>query len=201
MSTRDEDIELEKEELEGQNSEVEARDIEDELEEIEDEIEYIEEEEKRIESEWAEGETWMDIEFQKLKDLLSRTQADFDNFKKRTERDKEDMIFFLKSDIFKKILPRLDDIERIIKNTPEDMQSWVLFEWVISLEKAFNKDLSAMWVESFKSIWEESVPDKHDVMTQVPWKPEWIICDEFEKWYLLWDRVLRHAKVVVWAWE
>jgi len=65
----------------------------------------------------------MDIEFQKLKDLLSRTQADFDNFKKRTERDKEDMIFFLKSDIFKKILPRLDDIERIIKNTPEDMQS------------------------------------------------------------------------------
>jgi molecular chaperone GrpE (heat shock protein) len=38
-------------------------------------------------------------------------------------------------------------------------------------------------------------------MTTVPWKKEWIICDEFEKWYMLWDRVLRHAKVVVWAWE
>jgi molecular chaperone GrpE len=60
-------------------------------------------------------------EIGKLKDMLARNQADFDNFKKRTERDKDDMIFFLKLDIFKKILPRLDDLERIIKNTPEDM--------------------------------------------------------------------------------
>jgi molecular chaperone GrpE len=62
-------------------------------------------------------------EIGKLKDMLARNQADFDNFKKRTERDKDDMIFFLKLDIFKKILPRLDDLERIIKNTPEDMTS------------------------------------------------------------------------------
>jgi molecular chaperone GrpE (heat shock protein) len=38
------------------------------------------------------------------------------------------MIFFLKQDIFKKILPRLDDLERIVKNTPEDMRSGALFE-------------------------------------------------------------------------
>jgi molecular chaperone GrpE len=54
--------------------------------------------------------------------------ADFENFKKRVERDKQDMIFFLKQDIFKKILPRIDDLERIIKNTPEDMQNGALFE-------------------------------------------------------------------------
>jgi molecular chaperone GrpE len=54
--------------------------------------------------------------------------ADFDNFKKRTERDRDDMIFFLKQDIFKKILPRLDDLERIIKNTPKDLQDNPLFE-------------------------------------------------------------------------
>jgi molecular chaperone GrpE (heat shock protein) len=48
--------------------------------------------------------------------------ADFENFKKRVERDKQDMIFFLKSDIFKKILPRIDDLERIITNTPEEMK-------------------------------------------------------------------------------
>ena len=58
----------------------------------------------------------------KLQDALARSQADFENFKKRTERDKDDMIFFLKADIFKKILPRLDDLERMIKNTPEEMQ-------------------------------------------------------------------------------
>jgi len=55
----------------------------------------------------------------KLQDMLARSQADFENFKKRTERDRDDMIYFLKLDIFKKILPRLDDLDRMIQNTPE----------------------------------------------------------------------------------
>jgi molecular chaperone GrpE len=132
----------------------------------------------------------------KLKDMLARNQADFDNFKKRTERDKDDMVFFLKLDIFKKILPRLDDLERIIKNTPEDIASWALFEWVITLQKQLLKDITKMWVIVFESIGEEVNPDKHEVMTQVPWE-EWKIIDEFEKWYMLGERVLRVAKVVV----
>jgi molecular chaperone GrpE len=135
-------------------------------------------------------------EIGKLKDMLARNQADFDNFKKRTERDKDDMIFFLKLDIFKKILPRLDDLERIIKNTPEDMTSWALFEWVITLQKQLLKDVTKMWVIVFESKGEEVNPDKHEVMTQVPGE-EWRIVDEFEKWYMLWERVLRVAKVVV----
>jgi molecular chaperone GrpE len=53
-------------------------------------------------------------ECDKLKEAFARQQADFENFKRRVERDREDMIFFLKSDIFKKILPRLDDLQRII---------------------------------------------------------------------------------------
>lgn len=177
--------------------EIEEQDI---IEEMEDEIEDIEDTEWEIdEDKLKEAQSWWNPEVDKLKDLLARTQADFDNFKKRTERDREDMIFYLKSDIFKKIFPRLDDLERIIKNTPEEMASWPLYEGIVSMEKTLKKDLSSMWVVAFKSLWEESNPDKHDVMTQVPWKKEWIICDEFEKGYMLWDRVLRHAKVVVWA--
>jgi molecular chaperone GrpE len=62
-------------------------------------------------------------------------------------------------------------------------------------------DLDKMWVKPFDSKWETVDPDKHDVMTTVPGQKEWIIFDEFEKGYMLGDRVLRHAKVVVWAWE
>jgi len=138
-------------------------------------------------------------EILKLKDMLARSSADFENFKKRTERDKADMVFFLKLDIFKKILPRIDDLERIIKNTPEEMQNWAVYEWVLTLQKTFLKDLDKLWVKSFESIWHEVDPDKHEVMTQIPWE-EWKIIDEFEKWYLLWDRILRVAKVVVWNW-
>ncbi len=133
----------------------------------------------------------------KLKDMLARSAADLENFKKRTERDKADMIFFLKLDIFKKILPRIDDLERIIKNTPEEMQSGAVYEWVVTLQKTLLKDLDKLWVVAFDSVGDEVNPDKHEVMTQVSWE-EWKIIDEFEKWYMLWDRVLRVAKVVVW---
>jgi molecular chaperone GrpE len=60
--------------------------------------------------------------------MLAKVSADFDNYKKRVDRDKLDMIFFLKNDILKKILPRVDDLDRIIKNTPEDLKNNALYE-------------------------------------------------------------------------
>jgi molecular chaperone GrpE len=58
------------------------------------------------------------------------------------------------------------------------------------------KYLESQGVKSFSSIGEEVNPDRHDVMTQAP-GPEGKIVTEFEKGYLIGDRVLRHAKVVV----
>lgn len=183
-----------------EKNKLEEQDI---VEEMQEEIEELENEEW-VNEEWENEEDNIELEsenaeVQKLKDSLLRVQADFDNFKKRADRDRDDMIFFLKSDIFKKILPRVDDLERIIKNTPEDMQNWPVYEWVLALEKWLKKDLKSMWVSNFESIWKEADPHKHDVMTQVPWK-ENVIIDEFEKWYELNDRILRHAKVVVGNW-
>ncbi len=139
-------------------------------------------------------------EIVKLKDMLARSAADLENFKKRTERDKADMVFFLKLDIFKAILPRIDDLERIIKNTPEDLQNGPVYEGVLTLQKTFLKDLKKLWVDSFDSIGQKVDPDKHEVMTQVPGE-EGKIIDEFEKWYILWEKVLRVAKVVVGNWN
>ncbi len=133
----------------------------------------------------------------KLKELLARTQADYQNFKMRSERDREDMIFFLKYDIFKKILPRIDDLERMIKNTPENDKAGAIYEWILVLEKSLKRDLENLWVKPFDSIGQEVNPDMHEVMTQIPSEKPWIIVDEFEKWYMLWDRVLRVAKVIV----
>ena len=53
-------------------------------------------------------------EIARLKELLARTQADYENYTKRTERDKADMLAFMRGDILKKILPRIDDLERMI---------------------------------------------------------------------------------------
>lgn len=183
-----------------EKNKLEEQDIMDEMQE---EIEEIENEDGSISEEKIEEisapEEEVSPEEEKCKDILARTLADFDNFKKRTERDKYEMIFFLKQDIFKKILPRLDDLERIIKNTPEELQNNALFEGVVSMQTKLIDDLWKMWVKQFNSIWETVNPDFHDVMTTVPWKENWIIFDEFEKWYMLWEKVLRHAKVIVWA--
>jgi molecular chaperone GrpE len=112
---------MKKEELE--KNIIEEDDI---LEQMEDEIEEIENDDGSIDEDKIKEE--VSPEDEKCKDILARTVADFDNFRKRTERDKQDMIFFLKQDILKKILPRLDDLERIIKNTPEELKDNALFE-------------------------------------------------------------------------
>lgn len=166
---------------------------EDILEQMQDEIEEMEtsEEKEEIIEKSSEND--------KTKEILAKTLADFDNYKKRVERDKEEMIFFLKADILKKILPRIDDLERILKNTPEELKTNPLFEWVLSMQKKLLEDLEKMWVKPFESIWQTVNPDLHDVMTVVSGQESGIIFDEFEKWYLLWDKVLRHAKVIVWA--
>lgn len=169
------------------------------VEEMQDEINEMENQETENEEEWENTESSGDLEVDKLRDTLTRTQADFLNFKQRVDRDKQDMIFFLKSDILKKILPRIDDLQRMILNTPEEMKVGALFEGIVSMETKLISDLDKMGVKSFDSKWSTVDPDKHDVMTTVPGQEEWIIFDEFEKWYILWDKVLRHAKVVVWA--
>lgn len=162
--------------------------------ELQEDLDNIQEEE----NETPEIENTND-EVSSLKEMLARNQADYQNFKKRVERDREDMVYFLKVDIFKKILPRVDDLERIIKNTPEEQKNTSLFEWVTILHKNLVKNLEDLWVIAFESINTEVNPDKHEVMTQVPSETPWIIVDEFEKWYMIWDRVLRIAKVIVWS--
>lgn len=163
------------------------------FDEIVEEINEIEENE--VESE--ENNVSSNSEINALKEALARKQADYENFKKRVERDREDMIHFMKADILKKTLPWLDNIERIIKNTPEDMKNWAVFEWILAVEKSIKADLEKMWVRCFESVWCEIDPDKHEVMTQVPGEAGKIV-DEFEKWYVLWDKVIRVAKVIAW---
>ncbi len=168
-------------------------------EELKEELESDLEMEESLEEETnEENNSWND-EVSALKELLARNQADYQNFKMRVERDREDMIHFLKVDIFKKILPRLDDLRRIIKNTPEEQKWTSIYEWVLILEKTLTSDLDKLWVKHFDSIWQEVNPDLHEVMTQIPSETPWVIVDEFEKWYMIWDRVLRIAKVIVWS--
>lgn len=169
-------------------------------------IEDIEEilEEDLLDAEETEniiGEELQDVsniekELQVLKESLARSQADYQNLVRRVDRDRNEMWEFLTANIVSKFLPTIDNLERIINSTPEDMQWNSLFEWVKSIHSWLIRNLDSMWIKAFESIGQAVDANLHDVMSQMPWE-EWIIIQEFEKWYKLGDKVIRHAKVIV----
>jgi len=165
--------------------------------ELQNEIEELENAQEENIPDIPETLTPENDEVARLTAQLTRTQADYQNFKMRSERDKEQMLFFLKEGIFKKILPRIDDLERILKNTPETERTGSVYEWVVALHKTLLRDLSALGVEPYESVGQEMDVAFHEVMTQIPSETPGKIVEEFEKWYLLGDKVLRVAKVIV----
>gem|GEM_PF-467994 len=136
MSQNKDKIDLEEQESK-EETQVDMEEILDELEENQDENTVNENDSDEV---------------AKLKDMLSRVNADYQNFKTRTIRDKEDMVFFLKQDIFKKILPRVDDLERIIKNTPLEQKETSIYKAIEAMEKAFKRDLENMGLKEFVSL-------------------------------------------------
>lgn len=134
-------------------------------------------------------------EIQRLQDALARSQADYQNFVMRTERDKADMIHFLSAKILLPFLTQVDNLERAVK-LKESVEGDTFVDGVRSVLTGMQKYLESQWVSAFESVGQEVDPDKHDVMTEAPGEAGRIIT-EFEKGYMLRDRVLRHAKVVV----
>ena len=122
-------------------------------------------------------------------------QADYQNLVKRHDRDTAELGFILIAPVMKKLLPTLDNLERALESKKDVTDDpWIngirsTYEWLV-------KTLDSLGVKPFVSLWKEVDSELHDVMTQGPWK-EGVIVAEMEKWYMLHDRVLRHAKVVV----
>lgn len=134
-------------------------------------------------------------EVTRLKDALARSQADYQNFVMRTERDKADMLHFLSAKMLMPLLTQVDNLERAVK-----LKAWTegdtFVDGVRSVLSSMEKYLESQGVVAFTSVGAEVDPDRHDVMTEWPGETGKIVT-EFEKGYMLRDRVLRHAKVVV----
>jgi molecular chaperone GrpE len=95
----------------------ELKDLEESLQE---DLKNIQNQEENKDSNYEDR---LEQENKELKEALARKQADYVNFQKRTQRDREDTIFFLTKKIIEKILPTIDNLERIINNTPENNQT------------------------------------------------------------------------------
>lgn len=131
----------------------------------------------------------------KLKEQLARAQADYQNFVTRTERDKQDMSFFLTEKLLRGLLVQIDHLDRAIK-IKDGVEGDGFVDGVRSVQNGLLKYLESNRILPFNSVGEEVDPNRHDVLSQMPGE-EGKIIQEFEKGYELDGKVLRHAKVVV----
>jgi molecular chaperone GrpE len=139
-------------------------------------------------------------EKKKAEDYLAnwqRAQADFINYKRRTEEERQDLNRFANANLILSLLPALDDLERALDAMPPaktSKHSWA--EGVRLVERNFRSALEAQGLTPIKALGEPFDPNLHEALRQAKGK-EGIVIEEFQKGYMLGDRVLRPAKVVV----
>ena len=136
----------------------------------------------------------------KLKDQLLRQMAEFDNFRKRTLREKSELIKNAAESAFKGLLPIVDDFERALKATEGVSDAGAVREGMELIYKKLKKYMEQNGVREMDPEDRDFDADRHEAISAVPVPDESLkgkILDTVEKGYTINDKVLRHAKVVV----
>ena len=126
--------------------------------------------------------------------------ADFDNYRKRTVKEKAEIIKNAGENVLKGLLPILDDFERGIKAAESDANSESMLEGMKLIYNKLAKYMESMGVKEMNSTGEAFDADLHEAIAQVPAPSEDMkgkVLDTVQKGYMINDKVLRHAKVAV----
>lgn len=132
-------------------------------------------------------------------DRLLRVAADFDNYKKRASREKEDWTKFANEDLIKSILPFVDNLERAVNHAEKVVDTGVLIEGIKLTIQQLLQTLNRFGLKPFDSIGKPFDPEFHEAMVVVETdqhEPNKVL-EEFQRGYLLNDRLLRPATVSV----
>lgn len=135
-----------------------------------------------------------------LKDKYIRLMAEFDNYKKRTVKEKLDLMKTAAQDTMSALLPVLDDFDRAKKNAEDESSTEPFSEGVMLVYNKLNSILKARGLEAMESTGEDFDPEFHEALTEIPAPTEEMkgkVIDTIESGYLLKEKIIRHAKVVV----
>jgi molecular chaperone GrpE len=136
---------------------------------------------------------------EQLKDLLLRKAAEFENYKRRVENESTGLVKFATESLIVDLLPVLDDFERSLKHGREskDFESFV--KGIEFISQKLLKILETRGLKSFETQGKEFDVNLHDALMQLPRSdvPPHTVIEEVDKGYMLNDKVIRHAKVVV----
>ncbi|MGV3704149.1 MAG: nucleotide exchange factor GrpE [Arcticibacter sp.] len=139
-------------------------------------------------------------ELKEANDKYLRLYAEFDNYKRRTTKERIELLQSAGKDVLVSLLPIADDFDRAIKymNTSSDIEA--VKEGIVLVSSKFKSTLTQKGVKEMESIGTTFDADLHEAITNVPAPSEDMkgkVIDEVEKGYFLNEKVIRFAKVVV----
>ena len=137
-----------------------------------------------------------DTKIEELTDRLQRTMAEFDNFRKRTEKEKASMYVIGAKEIIEKMLPVVDNFERGLANAPEGDP---FAEGIQMIYKQLMTTFDEMGVKVIETVGQQFDPNLHNAVMHVddPEQEDNVIVEEFQKGYTYKDFVVRHSMVKV----
>ncbi|WP_455054775.1 nucleotide exchange factor GrpE [Merdimonas faecis] len=140
-----------------------------------------------------------DEKIEELTDKLTRQMAEFDNFRKRTEKEKSQMYEVGAKDIIEKILPVVDNFERGLSAVTEEEKENAFVQGMEKVYKQLMTTLEGIEVKPIEAVGKEFDPNFHNAVMHVEDENlgENIVAEEFQKGYMYRDSVVRHSMVKV----
>lgn len=152
-----------------------------------------------IEEEKSSKKDQKDAVIEDLQDRLKRQMAEFDNYRKRTEKEKSSMFEMGASDVVKKLLPIVDNFERGFKSITDEESETPFAKGMDMVYKQTLKMLDELQVKPIEAVGLEFNPDLHNAVMHVEDDSvgENVVVEEFEKGYTYRETVIRHSMVKV----
>ena len=140
-----------------------------------------------------------DEQIEALTDQVKRQMAEFDNFRKRTEKEKSSMYEMGARSVVEKILPVIDNFERGLDTVPEDEKESPFTEGMRMIYKQLMTELENIGVKPIEALGTEFNPDFHNAVMQVESEEyeSGMVAQELQKGYMYRDSVVRHSMVAV----
>lgn len=140
-----------------------------------------------------------DEKIEELTDMVKRQMAEFDNYRKRTEKEKASMYEIGAREVIEKILPIVDNFERGLAAVPEEEKETPFVDGMNKIYRQLLSVFEGMGVKAIESVGQEFNPDYHNAVMHVEDEEagENVVMEEFQKGYTYKDTVIRHSMVKV----
>ena len=161
---------------------------------------FLENEEKdlneELESNEQVEETKENSEYEELNDRYKRLLAEFENYKKRSQKEKENIYGMITGDVVATMLPIMDNLEKAAEAKTEDTQYQ---EGVRLVARQFQEALKRLGLEEIETVGQRFNPEYHEAVSHIEdsTKGEQEIVQEFRKGYRIGNKVVRHSMVIV----